>query len=91
MGPCRMIVIRHGETGWNLAGRMQGHVDSPLDRIRPAPGSCRRPTPPRDAPRCRGLQPCPQLRERKLGIVEGLTWQDFGHMEDLLSTVRPAP
>ncbi len=26
----RFIVVRHGETEWNVAGRVQGHEDSPL-------------------------------------------------------------
>lgn len=26
----RLVVVRHGETEWNLAGRIQGHADSPL-------------------------------------------------------------
>lgn len=26
----RFIVVRHGETEWNVAGRVQGHRDSPL-------------------------------------------------------------
>jgi probable phosphoglycerate mutase len=26
----RFIVVRHGETEWNVAGRVQGHQDSPL-------------------------------------------------------------
>lgn len=25
-----LFILRHGETEWNLAGRMQGHLDSPL-------------------------------------------------------------
>jgi probable phosphoglycerate mutase len=26
----RLILVRHGETAWNLSGRHQGHLDSPL-------------------------------------------------------------
>ncbi|PTX55766.1 putative phosphoglycerate mutase [Litoreibacter ponti] len=25
-----LLILRHGETEWNLEGRMQGHLDSPL-------------------------------------------------------------
>lgn len=30
MQPTRLIIIKHGETEWNLEGRIQGHMDSPL-------------------------------------------------------------
>lgn len=26
----QLVVVRHGETQWNVEGRMQGHLDSPL-------------------------------------------------------------
>jgi 2,3-bisphosphoglycerate-dependent phosphoglycerate mutase len=30
MASARLFLVRHGETVWNLEGRMQGHLDSPL-------------------------------------------------------------
>jgi len=29
--PTTILAVRHGETRWNVAGRMQGHLDSDLD------------------------------------------------------------
>jgi 2,3-bisphosphoglycerate-dependent phosphoglycerate mutase len=31
MSDTRFIVVRHGETAWNAQGRIQGHLDSPLN------------------------------------------------------------
>ena len=30
LDPTILFVVRHGETEWNLTGKQQGHLDSPL-------------------------------------------------------------
>lgn len=30
---CTFYLVRHGETDWNVAGRLQGHQDSPLTEV----------------------------------------------------------
>ena len=90
----RIILVRHGETEWNLEGRLQGHRDSPLtptgraqvaaiaERIARLPVAAlyssdlgrARETALRIADRT-GVSPRydERLRERWLGIFEGLT------------------
>ena len=90
----KFVVVRHGETVWNARGRIQGHLDSPLNPEGLAQAEllgdhlahesfevvyCS------DLGRTRqtiqpymqrtGAQPvlCSRLRERHLGVLQGLT------------------
>lgn len=94
MPTTRLILVRHGETEWNRAGRMQGHDDSPLTAngraqaqavARRLAGMSCSALYHSDLGRTRdtanaiatatGLAPHadPRLRERALGIFQGLT------------------
>jgi probable phosphoglycerate mutase len=89
-----LILLRHGETEWNLLGRFQGHQDSPLspEGLRQANLLAARlssvsfhalyssdlgravETARRIATRTgHTLRQDPRLRERALGVLEGLT------------------
>ncbi len=93
-----IILIRHGETEWNLTGRWQGHADSPLSAM----GVCqaqalseRMGKEDVDAVYASDLERAqhtarlagslanwtftlmPELRERDLGVLEGLTTDEM--------------
>ena len=94
------LIVRHGETDWNVAGRLQGWCDSPLTatgRAQAAAVAARLAAEPIDAlvasdlgrtqataaPIAAGLGlPVgrdPRLRERRYGILEGMTWSQIEH------------
>ena len=94
MHETRFIVVRHGETAWNAQGRIQGHLDSPLNEEGLAQALMvgeRLVREPIDALYCSdlgrvqqtvqplvdrtGIQPrtTERLRERRLGVFQGLT------------------
>ena len=94
MHETRFIVVRHGETAWNAQGRIQGHLDSPLNEEGLAQALMvgeRLAREPIDALYCSdlgrvqqtvqplvdrtGIQPrtTERLRERRLGVFQGLT------------------
>lgn len=94
------IVIRHGETAWNAQGRIQGHLDSPLNEEGMAQALLvaeRLASETFDHLYCSdlgralqtaqpiadrtGKQPIPAqgLRERQLGIFQGLTSAECEH------------
>jgi 2,3-bisphosphoglycerate-dependent phosphoglycerate mutase len=94
MHETRFIAVRHGETAWNAQGRIQGHLDSPLNEEGLAQALLvgeRLAREPIDALYCSdlgrvqqtiqplvdrtGIQPrmTQRLRERKLGVFQGLT------------------
>jgi len=100
MSDTKFIVVRHGETAWNAEGRIQGHLDSPLNEEGLAQALLvgeRLGHEPFDHLYCSDLgraletaQPIaersgkppvttPQLRERNLGIFQGLTGKQCEH------------
>ena len=93
-----ILAVRHGETEWNLVGRMQGHSDSPLTAtgVRQARllaeglagkrvdilyssdlGRALRTAEIIAGRLSLDIQVDPRLRERQLGVMEGLTRQEF--------------
>ena len=92
-----LVVVRHGETEWNLVGRQQGHLDSPLTSLgrRQAAAIASRLAGEQfdalyssDLGRAMhtaeyitqttglSLMPEPGLRERNLGVMQGLTYAE---------------
>jgi probable phosphoglycerate mutase len=91
--PTRLCLIRHGETDWNAAGRLQGWLDIPLnalgiqqaeaaanalatqpfDVVYSSDLSRARMTAAAIAARLQlSITPEPRLRERRLGLLQGL-------------------
>lgn len=94
MSATEFIIVRHGETAWNAEGRIQGHLDSPLneeglaqalllgDRLAREPfsqlyssdlGRALQTAQPIADRSGRRVVTDMQLRERHLGIFQGLT------------------
>lgn len=97
MTDTRLIIVRHGETEWNAAGRIQGHLDSPLDeegreqavavarRLAPEPidalyssdlGRACQTAAPIAAATMLDVVTDPRLRERNLGLFQGITFDE---------------
>lgn len=93
MLPTRLIIVRHGETTWNLQGRYQGHLDSPLTDLGTEQahalatrfvresmvalyssdlGRARLTAEIISAATGHEVRPDPRLRERSLGVMQGL-------------------
>ncbi len=102
----KVFIIRHGETDWNLQGRMQGWTDTSLNargleqagliarRMQDESGFAALYSSPLQRAwqtaqvvgRAMGLSPIPdeRLKERCLGIIEGLTFPEVQeHYPDL--------
>jgi probable phosphoglycerate mutase len=98
MSATEIILIRHGETEWNLSGRWQGHADSALSPRGIAQAEAlaiRMRSEPVDAVYVSDLEralhtarlvgtssgwecfPMDELRERDLGVLEGLTTDEM--------------
>ncbi len=93
----RLIVVRHGQTEWNAAGRIQGHLNSRLDadgraqaealaaRLVGEPlaaiytsdlGRTLETAAPTASGRMMDITTDPRLRERHLGVFQGLTFAE---------------
>ena len=96
-----VLLVRHGETGWNAEGRVQGQADAPLSAVGRAQaealgaalagGALGAITGAASSDLARASDTCttlegalgltpgprlPGLRERHLGVLQGLTWAE---------------
>ncbi len=65
MSVTTVMLVRHGETDWNVEGRIQGHLDIPLNDVGLAQADAVAPE--------TDIAREPRLRERNLGVLQGLT------------------
>ena len=97
MSTTTLILVRHGETAWNVEGRIQGHLDIPLNETGLAQADAtgkrlsgekfdaiyssdlirayRTATPAVTDP-ARSIVREPRLRERHLGVLQGLNGEE---------------
>lgn len=113
MSKVEILLIRHGETEWNVQGRLQGQKDSPLTPtgVAQANAVARRlkddtfshlyssdlgrsmATAQAIARQTQhSVIPDSRLREKSLGILEGLTWDESKHLyPDVVAGLEQSP
>lgn len=97
MSDTTLVLVRHGETAWNVEGRIQGHLDIPLNETGLAQADATgkrlsaerfdaiyssdlirayRTASPAVADPAKEIVREPRLRERHLGVLQGLTGEE---------------
>lgn len=97
MSNTTLVLVRHGETAWNVEGRIQGHLDIPLNETGLAQADAvgkrlsgerfdaiyssdliraYRTASPAVTDPARDIRREPRLRERHLGVLQGLTGEE---------------
>ena len=102
MSATKLVLVRHGETAWNVEGRIQGHLDIPLNEVGLAQAAAvgkrlradhfdaiyssdliraYRTASPAVADPENDIIRDPRLRERNLGVLQGLTGDEAAAMQ----------